>query len=288
MPDEVRWRLKMAAKLVLSRLPLRYSVWQRLSMFRHGRMDEPDYAIGVVERHMRNAGLERLDGLTVLELGPGDSVASAIIANALGARAVYLVDVAAHARTDIGPYLVLTDQLERRGLRPLTLSPTDSLTSMLERCNAQYLTEGLTSLAQVAPGSVDFAWSHAVLEHIALHDFAATMQQVQRLLSPRGITSNRVDFEDHLAGSLNNLRFPVSRWETPAFQRSGFYTNRLGCSEVIEAFEAAGFDDVRPLTIDYWDHPPIPVNDLAPEFRGRPDGDLRTRGADIVARLYPT
>src|SRR5688500_9340647 len=118
MADDLTWRLKIAAKLLLSRLPMPYAVWQRLAMFRHGRMDDPEYAIGVVERHMRNAGFERLDGLVVLELGPGDSVASALITNALGAEAAYLIDVAPYARTDVGPYLALVEELDRRGMQP--------------------------------------------------------------------------------------------------------------------------------------------------------------------------
>ena len=287
MPDGVIWRLKIAAKLLLSRLPLPYRVWQRLSMFRHGRMDDPEYAIGVVERHMRNSGFEHLKGLAVLELGPGDSVASAVIAHALGARSVYLVDVTADARKDIGSYVALCEELERRGLRPVKLSQSDSVATMLGRCGARYLTDGLASLAQIPSGSIDFAWSHAVLEHVALADFAATMEELRRVLSPAGVTSNRVDFEDHLVGSLNNLRFATSRWETPAFRRSGFYTNRLRCSGVIGALKAAGFDEVEQLTGDTWDHQPLPTEKLAAEFRRLPDLDLRTRGADILARLHP-
>ena len=46
------WRLKLGAKIVLSRLPLGYGLWQRLQLFRHGQMTDLDYAERVFAGHV--------------------------------------------------------------------------------------------------------------------------------------------------------------------------------------------------------------------------------------------
>jgi hypothetical protein len=90
--NKIPWWTRIGAKMVLSRLPFGYRFWQQLGLFRHGSMDQSEYAIGVVDRHAEAAGFgASLHGCTILELGPGDSVATTIIAAARGGRAV-LVD----------------------------------------------------------------------------------------------------------------------------------------------------------------------------------------------------
>ncbi len=116
------WWAKIGAKLVLSRMPAAYGLWQRLGLFRHGYMDTAQYAIGVFSAHVERAGLAgRLAGKTVLELGPGDSVATALIAAAHGARAL-LVDAGAFARLDVAVYRQLADALRAAGLTPPPLA----------------------------------------------------------------------------------------------------------------------------------------------------------------------
>ena len=69
----IPWWSKVGAKIVLSRLPLKHSLWQRLRIFRHGRMDEPDYVRAIFDRNVSWAALNgKLKGRNVLELGPGN------------------------------------------------------------------------------------------------------------------------------------------------------------------------------------------------------------------------
>src|SRR5688572_16045409 len=78
--SSVPWWAKIAAKIVLSRLPLPYGFWQRIGLFRHGCMDNSGYARTVFDTHVERAGLAgKLRGKTVVELGPGDSVATAVV-----------------------------------------------------------------------------------------------------------------------------------------------------------------------------------------------------------------
>ena len=45
------WWLKILIKIFLSRLPIKYLSWSKLSIFRHGTMDKPEYAFKVAEQH---------------------------------------------------------------------------------------------------------------------------------------------------------------------------------------------------------------------------------------------
>ncbi len=280
---QIPWWAKLGAKLVLARLPFGYAMWQRLGIFRHGSMDSSDYAIGVFSTHVDRVGLTgRLHGKLIMELGPGDSVATAVIAAANGARAV-LVDSGSYIRKDVAPYLALVKALKHRGMTPPDLADCRDIDEVLARCDARYLTDGLESLGQIEGRSVDMIFSHAVLEHIRRHDFLETMKQCRRILGSDGIGSHRVDFRDHLGGGLNNLRFSERTWESRIFARSGFYTNRIQYGRMLELFRQAGFE-AEVLDVNHWAALPVPRGRLAAEFRNLTEDDLCVSGCDVVLR----
>src|SRR5439155_15722191 len=72
------WPLKITAKVLLSRLPIPYHAWRRVSLFKHGDMRDPAYALSVMRRHIAQAGFAPSQGWVGLELGPGDSIGSAL------------------------------------------------------------------------------------------------------------------------------------------------------------------------------------------------------------------
>lgn len=277
------WWLKIGAKLVLARLPVPYAAWRHLSLFRHGSMDDAAYVITTFSRHLERSGIERHAGGSVLELGPGDSVGSAVVAAALVGGRTYLVDVGAFARTDAAPYRAIAEALKRQGLTAPDIGTSATLPEILEACRATYLTDGLRSLRSIESNSVDFIWSQAVLEHIEKGEFQETIRELARVLRPNGVMSHRIDFQDHLEESLNNLRFSDSVWESALFHRSGFYTNRLRLSQVLDAFRSAGLTPETPTT-ETW--PSLPINRpaLHPQFRRIDDRDLLVRWADILAQ----
>ena len=279
----IPWWGKIGAKLVLSRLPFGYAPWQRLGLFRHGQMDTSDYAIAVFNSHADRAGLAaRLRDRVILELGPGDSLATAVIAATYGARAV-LVDTGAYARFNPAPYHSLQRELESRGLRPPDLSGCTSLPAILERCAARYLTDGLASLREVESGSIDLLFSQAVLEHVRYKEFLATLHECRRVLRPGGISSHQVDLRDHLGGALNNLRFSEATWESEFFASSGFYTNRIRYSRMLELFERAGFS-VECTDVQRWGALPTPRRVLSKEFAAIADEDLLVSAFDVLLR----
>ncbi|MBI1735083.1 MAG: class I SAM-dependent methyltransferase [Candidatus Rokubacteria bacterium] len=279
----VPWWAKIAVKSALVRVPVPRRVWRRMGLFVPGLMRDPSYATRVVEAHLRLAGAPR-PGFTWLELGPGDSVASAVVAWAHGAAGGWLIDSRALATMDMAVYRPLVASLAARALardvRPL--ADAVDVPDLLRRTNARYLTEGVASLRQIADATVDIVFSQAVLEHVPLDGIDATFRELFRVQTPGGHGSHRVDFRDHLQNSLHNLRFSQAVWEKPWFAaRGGFYTNRLRLSQIVVRARAAGFV-VEVVDRDLFPALPLPRPALAPMFRDLSDDDLLTRGAGVV------
>jgi hypothetical protein len=180
------WRFEIGTKIILSRLLTSFTFWQNLGLFRHGSMDNASYAINVFDTHVKHAGLQgQLKDKIILEFGPSDSVATAIIAYCYGARAV-LVDVGSFAKIKPQVYSTLIRYLQSIELRPPAIEHCDSLASLLSACGARYLTNGLESLAEIAADSVDFIFSQAVLEHVRRSEFLATQCECARILRAKG------------------------------------------------------------------------------------------------------
>lgn len=278
------WQVKILAKIALSRLPFDYRVWQRLNLFKHGDMEQPEYAHNVFLSHFNRVGFSNKSAsFTVLELGPGDTLFSALVAWAYGASRCYLVDEGRFARGDMAPYLKMAIELRSKGLPVPTLENCGNLDEVLLACKSCYLTEGMRSFQAIANASVDFIWSQAVLEHIRLKDFPVVVREMRRVLRPGGVCSHRVDLKDHLGGAINNLRFPARVWESNFMAKSGFYTNRIRYREMLGYFEAAGFE-VEVCHLDRWGSLPTPRSKLSSDFSKLADDDLLVSGFDVILR----
>jgi SAM-dependent methyltransferase len=153
----------------------------------------------------------------------------------------------------------------------------------LDLCGGVYLTNGIESLANIADCSVDYCFSNAVLEHIPRQDFDLMTFELFRIMKPNGVCVHRVDLKDHIGGGLNNLRFSESIWESKLFIRSGFYTNRIRFSEMLQYFSEAGFTYSLPR-VSRWDKLPTPKNRISTSFNKFSDEDLLVNGFDLVLR----
>lgn len=279
----IPWWAKIGAKIVLSRLPIQHSVWQKIGVFRHGAMDSSAYAQKIFRMHAEYAGyMGKLQGATILELGPGDGLATALLAAAHGAKAL-LIDTGDYASESVDSYFPLAKQLRAAGLACPDIESCRSTQGMLDACNAQYLTKGLQSLRELPDGCVDFAFSQSVLEHVRRHEFHETLVQCRRVLRPAAPFTHHVDLKDHLGGSLNNLRFSERLWESRLFTRSGFYTNRIRFSEMLDAFRRASFSAEWVKKVE-WQQLPTSRTRMNAAFRSIPEDDLRVSGFDVLLR----
>jgi hypothetical protein len=279
--QHVPWQLKIVAKVILSRVPVSHRLLNKAGVFKTDEMENPDYAIDVFRRHFQNAEFARKDQRFVaLELGPGQSVSSVVIAPAFGACAAYAVDIRPFAVNDIDHYRLLELHLREIGLNPPSLADCFDLNSVLKACNGQYLSNGLDSLKGIPTGSIDFVFSHTVLQHIRRKDFVPLLVELRRIQRRDGVGSHTVSLSDIVGGNLNDLRFRQGTWESEFMANSGFYTNRIRYHEFLEDFRQAGFvPEVHRIA--RWDALPTPRGKMAPEFAILPDSELQVSGFDV-------
>ncbi|HUI59042.1 MAG TPA: class I SAM-dependent methyltransferase [Steroidobacteraceae bacterium] len=278
MRELVPWWVRIAGKLVLSRVPVSYDTWRGLGVFRHGEMHHPAYALSTFQSHFTRARIPVGAPFVALEIGPGDSLASAVIAAACGATRVHLVDTGSFATADLGTYRELCAYLRQAGLQPPDLESTHDTATLLQRCRAVYATRGVESLREIPAGSVDFIWSNAVLEHVRRAAFGDLVRETRRVARRGSLSSHQVDLQDHLGGALNNLRIGSRWWEAEWMARSGFYTNRLRMSDMVRAFEGAGFA-IEALACERWEVLPTSRRAFAPEF-------ARYEVADLLVKSF--
>ena len=276
------WQLKIPAKIVLARLPVPYSWWEKIGLFKQGRMERPDYAVKIFRKHFDAARLgERPGAFVALELGPGDSLCSGLIARTLGASRTFVVDAEPCASSDLSVYRRMESYLRESGLNPPNLDHCRSVGEVAEACSTEYLTEGLTSLRTISSASVDFVWSHAVLPYVRRKDFPAFLRELRRIQRPGGVGSHCIPIKDVLSGSLNDLRFSEALWESALMAESRFYTNRYRYSELLELFHRVGFEAevVREVR---WETLPTPRRKMAKEFAALSEEDLLVSEFDVL------
>tara|TARA_Y200000002_G_scaffold157518_1_gene130284 strand:+ start:10557 stop:11420 length:864 start_codon:yes stop_codon:yes gene_type:complete len=255
------WWLKILSKIILSRFPLSYNFWSKINIFRHGQMDNSNYAFHVFSRHVQQDETS-IKGKTILEIGPGDSLSSGIIAFHYGAKSI-LINPIKLIFDPIKNFNNLKIFLQKKGFK-IYESPKD-LTELCNKHNIQYFFEGLKSLKSIPSDSVDIIFSNAVLEHIFKEEFEETIKELKRVLKRDGFMSHQIDFKDHLEGSLNNLRFSESLWESYLFRNSGFYTNRIRFNKMINIFKNQGLE-IQILDLKKWDSLPLSIKKISKQF----------------------
>lgn len=277
----VPWWAKIGLKIIASRVPLSYDQWFKLGFFRHGMMDDFTYAKAIVARHTQAAFPDGVPaGATCLEIGPGDSVFTALSARHAGFSFSIMVDVGRFSRCTLEQF---QQAAREAGIEPSRLGAWSSIDEALSALDARYLVEGLQSMKELPDNSVDLVYSQAVLEHIRAPEYTEFIAETHRVLKSGGFSSHQVDLRDHLGGGLNNLRFGSKIWESDLFSSSGFYTNRLSMEDSLAAFDAAGFTILR-CEPQCFDRLPIRRDQLAPEFRSRNKSQLQTRDFYLLAR----
>ena len=257
-------------------------MWRKIHLFQHGYMDSTRYAYSVFTKHYQLSNV--LGHFTCLELGPGDTLFSALIARALGADKTLLIDVGDFADRDMELYIRMYEFLLKEG-HSFKIDLTN-LENMLRSCRAVYLTSGLSSLKKIPDESIDIIFSQAVLEHIRKKDFLPTLKELHRIIKPKGINSHEIDLKDHLGGSLNSLRFSDLIWESNFFAKSGFYTNRIRFDEMLFLFRKAGFQ-VEIIKKTCWDKLPIGKNKLHKVFQKSSKNNLKVSSFLLNLRILP-
>ncbi|WP_244808354.1 hypothetical protein [Caballeronia zhejiangensis] len=274
----VPWQAKLASKVIAANLGIPYSFWRRHGISKLGAMLDPAYARDVYYHHLAHANPS---AETLLEMGPGDSLFTAVYAHPRFRRKV-LVDAGPFAETDPLAYRALLDELYSMG-ESMPEAAKYSLDSLLNALNCKYLVNGVASLSELRNGEIDFSFSHSCLQHIPLYQFQTFSDELYRVTADGGTGSHLLDFRDMLAGSLNHLRFRSSTWERGFLRKTNMYTNRLRIGQVRRIFQKSGFE-VEVVERKCWDTLPIAKASLNDEFRSMDDKELLAYGGHLVVR----
>ena len=111
-------------------------------------MEQAEYAIKVFKSHVKKSEVIDLKNKIVIEIGPGDSIATSIIAYSFGASSI-LIDTKSFANFDIDVYLKLRIKLKQLGYQVPNINEEDNFQSILKKTNSIYLTKGLESIKKL-------------------------------------------------------------------------------------------------------------------------------------------
>ena len=279
------WWAKIPLKIILSRLPIDYQKWSGIGLFRHGNPNDMLQYFDKFTKHFNLAFLEHKPvDFVCLEVGPGDSIATGIIAHSFGASKTYLIDVGDFAIKDIDYYKRFIEILKEKYVNTLDIANINSFDELLKKFNIIYMKDGLASLKKLPDESLDFIFSHSAIEHIKLSELPVIINETRRLIRKTGKISHNIDLMDHLEYSLNSLRFSEKTWEGKLFSNSGFYTNRLRYSQIIKLFENSGFN-ITYKDHGAWKEIPIKKIHLHKSFKNLNEEDLLIRTMHIVGKV---
>jgi SAM-dependent methyltransferase len=227
-------------------------------------------------------------GVTATELGPGNSLAQAVLWNLLGVERVLAVDVQQYASAESAPGVYqgvieslparidegkLPDPLgpEGRASRVDELFPGGDLAFPVLGPRIDYrVTDGRN--LPLESDTVGLIYSISVLEHV--RDTEHLYREMYRVLRSGGLCSHIIDLRDHHHPEpLDFLRYPDGLWDCMTGRSAG-WTNRLRASDHLRLIEAAGLR-VHLYDPRYVDEAPSP-GDLDARFQGLASDDLRT------------
>ncbi len=278
------WLLKIVIKIIFSRLNIPYKFWKKLNIFRHGKMEDFSYARKIFEIHFRDMSeVNKIKNPVIMEIGPGDSLFSMVYSRRYSKEKFFFLDVNDFASKDLNLYFKLQKKLEKEHYLSNKLKkPFESFDKLLNFYNTKYLISGLESLREINDNSIDYIFSHSVMEHIRKYELNNLIKEMYRILKPNGVISHNINYKDHLGESLNNLRFSEKIWESDLFANSGFYTNRIPAVEMHQYFKNSGFNLFKE---DYgrWDKLPISRSSLSKEFRKFTNDELARPTSRFIA-----
>jgi predicted SAM-dependent methyltransferase len=270
------WQVKFLGAIYSSFIPRRYTFLSRLNIGRHGLMDSPEYAYNIFQEHFNTFRLTKriIHSINILELGPGDSIFSGLIAHAIGVSKSYLIDNGFYATRDYRKYQRMIAFLNQAGYKiPQVLKQT-TFEEIADTFHIEYLHSGLHSLKTVPADSIDFIFSNAVLEHVKRNEVFSMIKEMRRVIKETGICSHTIDMKDHFNGSINHLRFSHSFWESKFHIHHGNYTNRIRYNEFIHMFKENGFKP-QNVRIKRYSRLLLEKNKNAPPYNSSQDKDLR-------------
>lgn len=252
----------------------------------------------------------------VAELGPGDSIGIGVAALLSGAEKYYALDLVRYSdlrraraifdelvqlfmgrhalpgRSEFPalkptldveefPRHVLNDVTRRAALEPARVARIrDAIDRAADSPTMIVYQAPWSDPAVIRPGSADFIFSQAVLEHV--DDLDRVYATMRRWLSPAGLMSHQIDYQCHRKADTWNGHWTYSdlAWKVVVGRRA-FLLNREPHSRHIAMLAKNGFEilvdrPVRSVSV-------LKRRQLAVRYRELSDDDLTTSGAYVLA-----
>jgi SAM-dependent methyltransferase len=214
--------------------------FQKLSLEKLG--DDVNYALQLSKGHLELLSYygQRLDGLRVLELGPGTNLAPQLVMASSGARVSVADRFLVPWDNDYHPAFY-------RAFRAAWNGPLAAIDHVLN--HGAHSPEVISSfaspaenLADILPATFDLVMSNAVLEHV--YSMAAVCREMGRVTAPGGLNMHQIDFRDHLdfVRQLDFLIMPDDEYRLEFERSHGERGNRVRPSEARLLFERNGFE----------------------------------------------
>jgi hypothetical protein len=237
----IPWALKFWGKLILLNfVPLPYSFWRKIGVFKHGTMDSLSDVQRVHREVLGEIGSFR--NKTILEIGPGDSIVSGMVFYCEQAQRTHLVDVDRFAIDDLEYYQDVIEEL--KAIYPNTTFNIDfaDFSELLDNFQISYQTNGLDALSNINSRSIDILFSNAVLEHLEIYELDYLFSETRRVLNFNGIAIHKIDFRDHISGKFDHLRFSSRFWNSRFVKKSNQFVNRLHLHEYLAMAQSKELD----------------------------------------------
>lgn len=281
-----------------------------------GRTLSARYCYSVYLRHLRMIAAAGLPAgfRTVAEIGPGASIGTGLAALAAGAERYHGFDIKDYGANpdnaalfdDIANLFAArapipgTDEFPTiKPVLPDHGFPEDILTeARLEKAlnpeRRAAIREGLArpdgparyaapwfDTARMEPGSVDWIFSQAVMEHV--DDLPGTYAACRDWLAPGGVMTHQIDYKSHGTAPEWNGHWAYSQtaWRMVRGARP-YLVNRQPHSAHLRAMTNAGFEILTVLPVERNDG--LPREKLAQSHRDLPEADLTVAGAFILAK----
>lgn len=226
-----------------------------------------------------------VQGLDFLEVGTGWMPVLPVCFSLAGAASCTTIDISRHMSSALTfRMLALLEQylpqIANASGRPLEQVEADyrrlraatSVDDLLERANIRYLSPGDARATDLAPSSIDIAFSNNVFEHVPAEDLGKILRENFRVLRADGLALHSANCGDHYAyfdkniTFINYLAYTEREWR---FWNSDLqYQNRLRPKDFVDIATQSGFD-VKLLKTRTRDElrPVLAAMSLAPEFR---------------------
>tara|TARA_B100000212_G_scaffold337141_1_gene311529 strand:+ start:3318 stop:4154 length:837 start_codon:yes stop_codon:yes gene_type:complete len=228
------WWSRFILKVSLLSLRIPNKIFNKFGIFRHGAMDQDSYVNKIWKIHFLDVEKDFLisrDGL-FLEIGPGDSLKSAVKAFESGFNKIALIDKGMHAIDQ----KYIKDYFSKKNFN----SDNEFLKTTTAN-SFNYLIDGIKSLSYLEKNSVSYVFSNSVLQHFDKNDLNYFIKNLHKVSSDHCIQSHVIDLKDMINRSHNHHECPDFIWESKFFKELLIYTNRLNTEEWIDLFTKNGF-----------------------------------------------